>query len=47
VEAHAKVGDNWVDLGLKCAIPHDICEQVTTDVPSQVQSSQCEVMCVS
>jgi hypothetical protein len=47
IEAHAKVGDNWVDLGLKCSIPHDICDQVTVDSSSQVQSSQGEVMCIS
>jgi hypothetical protein len=47
IEAHAKVGDNWVDLGLKRSIPHDICDQVTIDSSSQVQSSQGEVMCIS
>jgi hypothetical protein len=52
LEAHAKVGDNWVDLGLKKSIPYDICEQVTTEVQvslSQVQvsPSQDEVMSIS
>jgi hypothetical protein len=50
IEAHAKVGDNWIDLGLKTTIPHNICDQVSTDtqvVSSQVIATQDEVMCVS
>jgi hypothetical protein len=47
MEAHAKVGEGWVDLGLKTVIPHDICDTVTNDSSSQVVSSQHEVMCVS
>jgi hypothetical protein len=50
IEAHAKVGDNWVDLGLKTNIPHNICDLVSTDtqvVSSQVMATQDEVMCVS
>jgi hypothetical protein len=54
-EAHARVGDNWVDLGLKCAIPYDICDQVTIAaqvnpsqvIPSQASQSQDEVMSIS
>jgi hypothetical protein len=50
IEAHAKVGDKWVDLGLKCSIPHDICDQVTTELQvsnSQPCPTQDEVMQVS
>jgi hypothetical protein len=50
IEAHAKVGDNWIDLGLKTNIPHDICDLVSTDeqvAVSQVVASQDEVMCIS
>jgi hypothetical protein len=53
IEAHAKVGDNWIDLGLKTNIPHDICDLVSTDEQvavsqaSQVVASQDEVMCIS
>jgi hypothetical protein len=45
IEAHAKVGDNWIDLGMKTAIPHNICDIISTD--TQVVASQDEVMSIS
>jgi hypothetical protein len=57
VEAHAKSGNNWIDLGLKCNIPTNICDlgidvsvsQVngSQNPASQVASTQDEVMSVS
>jgi hypothetical protein len=50
IEAHAKVGDNWIDLGMKTTIPHNICDIVSTDtqvVATQVMATQDEVMCIS
>jgi hypothetical protein len=50
IEAHAKVGDNWIDLGMKTTIPHNICDLVSTDtqvVATQVMATQDEVMCIS
>jgi hypothetical protein len=57
IDADAKVGDKWVNLGLKCSIPTTILDTVTTLPLSQVNAnpvsgsqtgaSQCEVMQVS
>jgi hypothetical protein len=49
VEAHAKTGEGWVDLGLKRDIPLNILDintEVTVSVTAAV-SSQDEVMCIS
>jgi hypothetical protein len=52
VEAHAKTGEGWFDLGFKTSIPLNILDSVSTvpqaTQPSQAsQSSQVEVMSVS
>jgi hypothetical protein len=56
VEAHAKSGEGWIDLGLKRVIPLNILD-ISTEVNSSAvvpisasatpASSQDEVMCIS
>jgi hypothetical protein len=47
IEADAKVGDKWVDLGLKCSIPTNILDIVSSNLPTQVSASQDKVMNIS
>jgi hypothetical protein len=47
IEAHAKTGEGWVDLGLKCAIPLNICDTVEVAPTSQPSGTQVKVMSIS
>jgi hypothetical protein len=48
IEAHAKTGEGWVDLGLKRSIPLNILDAITAEQPtSLVAASQSEVMQIS
>jgi hypothetical protein len=47
IEAHAKTGEGWIDLGLKRDIPLTICDTTGNDLPVVTVASQSEVMIVS
>jgi hypothetical protein len=44
IEVHGKTDKGWQDLNLKCDIPHDICDSVSTQVDA---SGEGEVMSLS
>jgi hypothetical protein len=47
VEAHAKTGEGWLDLGLKRDIPLNICDSNNVEVPVVAVVPQDEVMSIS